>query len=104
MGSIFHLWGKYSEESFHPLILHSIDVRSVAESILGTFARDKKEADAFMLFLCAMHDIGKATPGFQAKVQAMARRLKEEGYDFPDFAESDHSKLGQYHLSVLLEK
>ena len=102
---IDELWGKYSAEmeSYHPLICHMIDTASVAEAILDITKSELSDI-SFWTFLIALHDIGKATPGFQVKVPALAVKLEESGYDFPKWAEGDHSKTGQYFLSLQLEE
>ncbi len=78
------LWGKAKPPTdgdgpeWHPLICHMIDVMSVADLIwdrLPTAAREvlqgpfasESDARVWMRLLVALHDAGKATPGFQAK-------------------------------------
>ena len=73
------LWAKTAGVSWHPLILHMLDVaacadavlarepessRVIAASILGMSWEDARNG---LLFLIASHDVGKACPGFQCK-------------------------------------
>ena len=81
------IWGKYSEEKAHPLLCHMIDVACVAKVLLeqineatkkvlaegmGYVDYDDKAFSSFGIFLIALHDIGKASPGFQWKVSTMS--------------------------------
>ena len=118
--SIKKLWGKYSDEAIHPLLCHMLDVASVAKVLLETMDTNTKKAMtegmgfkkydeeiffAFCLFLIALHDIGKASPGFQWKVPIMKKKLEAEGFSFPfDQPIGNHSQVGQYVLPPLLEE
>ncbi len=103
------LWGKYNDGSYHPLIFHMIDTASVAYVLTELYT---KEITSFELALIALHDIGKATPGFQSKVPQMRKMLEkqegqeEQGFVFrPELTRmSDHSELGQWYLPFLLEE
>jgi len=77
-------WGKAqslepSSVSWHPLAWHSLDVAAVAEILLERegavavelatrAAADVAAAGRFLICLTALHDIGKFSLGFQAKV------------------------------------
>lgn len=113
------LWGKYSEDVSHPLLCHMIDVASVARALLETlpegfrtylskrlgFIEYHPESFVnFTTYLIAMHDIGKASPGFQLKVPELAEPLKAIGLSFPyDLQKGDHSHIGQCTLPQILE-
>jgi len=110
MDSIFDLWGKTSalDNSYHPLICHMIDSANVAEAIWdNVLAETVKEliatslnmptdaTRAWISFLVGLHDIGKATPGFQRKNADQLKRLKNEGYEFYH-ACNDHRMMTAY--------
>lgn len=76
------LWAKNSQneaESWHPLILHLLDVAACADAILArepqstrdrlaaVLGLDWARAWPWLLLLIACHDLGKGCPGFQCK-------------------------------------
>ncbi|MBK9624585.1 MAG: CRISPR-associated endonuclease Cas3'' [Rhodocyclaceae bacterium] len=78
------LWGKAKPRTdegpqYHPLALHCLDVAACADAILArepeatrqrmaaTLGLAWGEARAWLLIAVASHDLGKASPGFQAK-------------------------------------
>ncbi len=69
------LWGKASGGSVHPLICHMIDAAQVAgvlwERVLSRRVRCFLEQGGIdeprLQLLVGLHDLGKASPGFQAK-------------------------------------
>lgn len=69
------LWGKASGGSVHPLICHMIDAAEVAgllwERVLSQRIRRSLEHGGLdkphLQLLVGLHDLGKASPGFQAK-------------------------------------
>jgi len=80
--SIPNLWAKSSHddrESWHPLILHLLDVAASADAILAreppstrdrlaeTLGLDWSRARPWILLLISCHDLGKGCPGFQCK-------------------------------------
>jgi len=107
------LWGKAqpderAQSPAHPLLCHMVDVAVVAEAMLrdvlpaSTRARlieplGRSEADslAWLAFIVAMHDIGKATPPFQTKWAPAHELLMHAGFDVrPPSDGRDHAKLG----------
>lgn len=80
--SLIHIWAKTSKDTddcWHPLILHMLDVAASAGAIMNREPESTRErlaevlgmpwAEAFpwLLLLIACHDLGKACPGFQCK-------------------------------------
>lgn len=82
------LWAKLPKEkhdsrSFHPLICHMLDVAVVARemwrSLLPEAARrgiieslqlPEQEAETWITYIAALHDLGKASPAFQLRKEA----------------------------------
>ena len=96
--SWFWLWAKADAESgrWHPLIYHLIDVGVTARALwheaLTDAVRDRyarllglsvDEAGRLFAFLAATHDLGKASPAFQAKVDFLRPQLTRQGFQFP---------------------
>lgn len=90
------LWGK-SDAGGRPnlLLQHLFDTMAVAELIWDRFLapvtrRGLDDVAAFgegrrlYIWLCGLHDIGKATPAFQAKDVALAARVRATGLDWPN--------------------
>ena len=93
------LWGKArpgegADSEAHPLAFHMLDVAAVAERLLdgllpastsarlvGALDGPPAHAHAFLVFLVALHDLGKATPAFQAKWAPAPRALEALGLD-----------------------
>ena len=82
--AVLRLWAKTQKVpeddcSWHPLVLHLLDVAACAEAILerepqrtrerlaAVLGLDWKSAKPWLLLLVACHDLGKACPGFQCK-------------------------------------
>lgn len=77
-----YIWAKTpnaGNAGWHPLILHMMDVAATADAILErepeptrtrmaeTLGLDWNDAQAWLLFVIACHDLGKACPEFQSK-------------------------------------
>jgi len=82
------LWAKaYGTDGvFHPLINHMVDVGTTAEAILQRAMpralRERFERLGGVESLsawCALHDLGKASPAFQAKRPDLAARVEQAG-------------------------
>ncbi|MFJ3876395.1 CRISPR-associated endonuclease Cas3'' [Streptomyces sp. NPDC090077] len=85
-----------------------LNVRAlIAESLPGGDA----DARVLVVWLSAIHDIGKATPAFACQVDQLASRMRDEGLDMPTadgFGDSrkraPHGLAGQVILEEWLER
>jgi len=89
-GILLALWGKTDEQRpnrAHPLLCHLLDSAAVAEALLPRFGPIGGLPPEWVLYLVAMHDIGKADPRFQQKAEfehpRLVARLRELGLPFP---------------------
>lgn len=94
------LWGKAQpgetqSSPAHPLLCHMLDVglvarllleehvpRSVLRRITDAMDIGAEHASAWIAFMVALHDLGKASPAFQAKAPALQGVLSAMGLDF----------------------
>ncbi|MFH2102440.1 MAG: CRISPR-associated helicase Cas3' [Chloroflexota bacterium] len=95
----FLLWAKTDQiggENIHPLIYHLIDVGectlalwnlALSEQTRQTFASyldlDVEATGRLLTFWASLHDLGKASPGFQRKYSQWIPLLEREGFVFP---------------------
>ncbi len=104
--NILKLWAKKSDDSadHYPLLFHMLDTAAVCEEIWGKCLQ--KSAQQFMAkelaissesdtrkwvsFLAGLHDIGKASLGFQGKSNAARQELEKLGFDFEDVQDIPH--------------
>jgi CRISPR-associated endonuclease/helicase Cas3 len=91
------LWGKAQPTDdgcpAHPLLFHMLDVASVAglllcsrvspslRRLLLSIHKDEATALRLVLFVIALHDLGKAGPAFQSKVEWARAALPKLGFD-----------------------
>ncbi|MEU2030782.1 CRISPR-associated endonuclease Cas3'' [Nocardia amamiensis] len=87
------LWGKSNAGGRASLLLqHLLDAAAVAELIWDRFlspsvrakldtCADGRGRELFVI-VCALHDVGKATPAFQAKNAALAQAVSAQGLRF----------------------
>ena len=98
-------WGKAqsveSHLAWHPIVLHSLDVTAVAASladarhgfvaaIAQTLGLSDAQVRALLMWLAAIHDLGKFAENFQWKVPDLARAL---GHAWKD-STLHHSEVG----------
>jgi len=110
-----YLWAKAgnSEGQFHPLICHLLDVGAVAKAMLARSVPLSVQrrlgtigSDAFLAASCALHDLGKASPAFQAKRAELAKSVEENGLPVGRPANSEaapHGLVTLWTLPRLLE-
>jgi len=113
------LWAKTHKTTgeVHLLIYHLIDVASVAlamwEHVLGDGLRqqiagwlrlDTEPAGRLIAFWAGLHDLGKASPVFQAKYEPVIRSLQGAGLKFPPRGprEAPHGLISAWALEKLL--
>ncbi len=99
-----HLWAK--SDPYHPLWCHLLDVAAVCRALLPRFGGVEGLSEEWLLYLVALHDVGKADAQFQNKVEALTVSLREAGLWFP--LEPDrayrHEKRSAEWLWVNLER
>lgn len=116
--ALTNIWAKTAKSgatSWHPLILHMLDVAASADAILSrepesTRARmaailgmEWDNAHAWILLVVACHDLGKACPGFQSKWPEL---LASTGLRLPRSPDTDvhHAFVSQIVLTELLQE
>jgi len=108
---ILCLWGKADRKDpsiSHPLLFHMIDTMNVVEVmwnrvlsnhtkllISKSFDLTPVQTKSLVLFLSGLHDLGKATPGFQGLVDGLQDKLKKHGYETGSY-DIHHGKLSAY--------
>lgn len=116
------LWAKIgrgpndSYDQRHPLLCHLVDVGSVAYLLWTEVLRealkkriaaalnlsDTDETGRWLAFWAASHDLGKASPGFQAKRQDAVGPLSQAGFDFSRADAHPHGFVSTAALESLL--
>lgn len=105
-------WAKYrpSDKTFHLLEAHLFDVAAVVYAFWDLLPASQQEwlCEAFELpadqtriwlsFLAGAHDIGKASPDFQAKAPAFRENLSANGFNFPVLEFEPHGTVSAYTL------
>jgi CRISPR-associated endonuclease/helicase Cas3 len=96
------LWAKSSDSGGLPLPRHLLDVAAVALEVVArlparsrvglcaALSLDVESGTRWIAALVGLHDLGKATPGFQAKWVEGAERAARAGYPFPVGAPDRH--------------
>ncbi|MFF0479422.1 CRISPR-associated helicase Cas3' [Streptomyces sp. NPDC004284] len=125
-GPVLALWGKYDRDSdgWLPLWQHMDDSAAVAGMLWDEWipsqirrlvgeALPGGEADGrrLIMWLAAVHDIGKATPAFACQVEPLADRMRDVGLQMrsygqmgPDRRRAPHALASQVLLGEWLEE
>ena len=74
-------WAK--SDPYHPLWCHLLDAAAVCQALLPSFGPIGSLSSELVMYIVAMHDIGKADPAFQVKSPEHASWMSENG--FPDW-------------------
>lgn len=105
---ILRYWGKASPQgtngpAWHPLLYHCLDVAAVARSLVRRgWARkllellaplSEQDAADLVVWLVALHDVGKFHDAFQFKVPALAEGLQRRRSE-PTVGVDSHDRLG----------
>ncbi len=113
---LLRFWGKAGTGSV-PLhaIGHMIDVGQVASELLSgpayaalrdhlcaPFGKQSDTALNILPMLAAFHDLGKISPGFQAKRNDLTEPLRRAGFKFPRNPVTDHGRITLETLAELL--
>ena len=104
-------------EIYHPLLFHTFDVGIVARELWKTglhkairhfftaeLGLSEQKAIAWLIFLIALHDTGKASPAFIRQDQKAQEALKQLGFLFHPVSEKcPHGVITAYVLADLLQ-
>lgn len=94
--AVRRIWAKSGQPAGHGLLAHMLDVAAVAECVLKTespmslawaasnFGLEPAAAARWLACMVGLHDLGKATPGFQAKWPAGRAADEAAGLVFRD--------------------
>ena len=115
------LWGKTDRknpDNFHPLIFHLLDVghcakiiweqglsASIRQRIANALGLSVEEAGNAVALLAGLHDLGKACPPFQAKVDWLAEKVSKAGLLIPksDLLDKPHGMVSAKEIARLLQ-
>jgi len=96
-GTLLLFWAKKGEtpEVRYPLLCHMLDVASVTQEmwretfhpelkqfLSGQLGLSENDAGLLLSFWAGLHDLGKASPGFQSKSPEAKEALEAEGFTF----------------------
>lgn len=99
-------WAKLQNRTgaaYHPLLCHLIDVAAVARTmwdevvppatrgnLAAQLGLEEPEAGSWIAFWAGLHDLGKASPGFQGRDPAARTRLEAAGFRFDRAPDAPH--------------
>ena len=104
------IWGKTKKINnktiFQPVIYHLINAGVVAQGLWRQLpqktrikiSQQKNMTEEEMMrtigYITSLHDIGKASPGFQAKQEEAKNNLQKYDFQFPEICEAAHNITG----------
>jgi CRISPR-associated endonuclease/helicase Cas3 len=106
---IFNYWGKAdpacsTEQKWHPLVYHSLDVAAVGEAYLKQSSLLKSCCDllncskqdflSYAVFLLVLHDLGKFSEAFQAQRSDLILELQKREPNPTKIYSERHDSLG----------
>lgn len=115
------LWAKlpkaeHVSRSFHPLICHMLDVAVVARAmwrdllpevarrhVIASLQLPEREAEVWITYIAALHDLGKASPAFQLRKEAKNLFKIYEGLGRPSLIEAKDCPHGRVTARELPE-
>jgi len=115
---ILQLWAKKSDEfaDCYPLIFHMLDTVAVCEEIwekclqkstqqfmAKELGLSSESARQLVSFMAGLHDIGKASPGFQSKIETAKQELEKLGFNFENLKDIPHGIVSASVLPELLQ-
>lgn len=120
-GAARTVWAKHDRETdgWLPLWRHMTDAAAVAEllwdrwlaaqlrrTIASAMPRGSDDARRLLVWLAAVHDIGKATPAFACQVESLAERMRAAGLEMPGYRQMPDRRLAPHALAgqILLQE
>ena len=116
---MLQIWGKTADKTGarSPLLFHMLDVSYVfrqlyrfclsedfKQSVVSSLKCSPAAAELLIIYICGLHDIGKATPRFQAIIPAAREMLEKAGFVFLESDIRDHGLFSVFIIEQLLSK
>ncbi len=108
--TLLRLWAKADDTPparHHPLLFHMLDSAHIARllwsEVFGAYSRQQLaqalglregEAGSLVPLIAGLHDLGKASPGFQSLSPSLADRLREAGLFITEYAQRNRRPHG----------